>query len=306
LTIRLSVVLPTYNPSSERLLSVLEALRAQSLGSESWELLVVDNGSDPPLEGRIDLTWHSSGRIVREDALGLTRARLSGFHASKGEIVVLVDDDNVLAPDFLEQALRIADVHPELGTWSGSVFPRYERPDLAPPKSLLPLLTIRQLTSDLWSNDVDHHASTPWGAGMCIRQSVLRQYVIDLEARLPGLQLDLEGERLIYGGDTDIAYTGCAMGLGKGVFRALRLEHLIPAQRCGSDYLCRVSEGRGFTEVLHTLILTGRLPEEGFSIGRWLREKRSVLRGSLVERRVARARLKGRSRAMRELRSIHG
>jgi cellulose synthase/poly-beta-1,6-N-acetylglucosamine synthase-like glycosyltransferase len=40
-----SVVIPTHNPRMDYLARVLEALRAQTLPREQWEIIVVDNGS---------------------------------------------------------------------------------------------------------------------------------------------------------------------------------------------------------------------------------------------------------------------
>ncbi len=139
---------------------MLDALRVQTLSREQWELVVVDNGSRVPLrvarlkdqetksrseaktarvpplldEGKpkdeencIDLTWHSNAKIVREEKLGLTFARLRGFAEAKGELIVMVDDDNVLAPDYLETAVRIAEMHPALGAFGGKCLPEFEQ-----------------------------------------------------------------------------------------------------------------------------------------------------------------------------------
>jgi hypothetical protein len=299
--LKLSVIIPSHNPNMNALGQVLDRLRSQSLPQTEWELLVVDNCSATPLFSTLDLSWHRNGELVREEALGLTRARIAGFRRTSGRLVVLVDDDNLLARDYLEQALIVADSFPQLGTWGGDVLPRFERPDLAPPLSLYSLLTLRVVTSDVWSNDPDHHASTPWGAGLCVRREVAEKYVSDVDQRASSLELDLRGGRLVYGGDTDIAYTGCAMGLGKGVFKALQLEHLIPASRCTEEYLCRVAEGRGYSEVLHYLVRTGRLPEVDRSVAGWMRRRRSLKTKIAIERKTAIAAFDGRKRAMREL-----
>lgn len=72
--------------------------------------------------------------------------------------------------------------------------------------------------------------------------------------------MDLQGRTMLYGGDTDIAYTGCRMGFGKGVFSRLHLTHLIPAARCTSSHLCRVARGKGYSEVLHGYVISGVVP----------------------------------------------
>ena len=80
----------------------------------------------PPSTTHLDLSWHPNARVVREDKLGLTFARLRGFAEAKGELIVMVDDDNVLAPDYLKTAVRIAEKHPMLGAFGGKCLPEFE------------------------------------------------------------------------------------------------------------------------------------------------------------------------------------
>jgi len=111
----LSVIICTHNPRPDYFERCLGALKAQTLPWNQWELIVVDNRSDKPVATRIDLSWHRNSRIVREERLGLTPARLCGIQSSKAELLVFVDDDNVLDHDFLEEVLRVADEKPFLG-----------------------------------------------------------------------------------------------------------------------------------------------------------------------------------------------
>lgn len=297
----ITVIVPAHNPRLDYLQAALAALDAQSLPKTEWNLLVVDNASKEPLAGRLDLRWHPAAEVLREEKLGLTHARLEGFRRATGHLIVLVDDDNVLAPDYLSQAEGLSRRFPHLGAFGGGIAPQFERPDLAPPKSLSALLTLREVCEDLWSNDPEHHGSTPWGAGLCLRREVAEAYLQGLIHDARGLELDLQGDRLLYGGDSDIAFASCRIGLGKGVFRALRLEHLIPALRCSTDYLLRVSEGRGYSEVLHHLVRTGELPTERRSLADWWRTQRAARRGTPLERRVTRAHFAGRRKALTEL-----
>ena len=123
---RVSVVIPTHNPRADYLARVIESLRHQTLPHEQWELLVVDNASREKVEGRVDIGWQPNARIVREERLGLTFARLRGFEEAKRELIVMVDDDNVLAPDYLANAVRIAQEHPMLGAFGGKCLPEFE------------------------------------------------------------------------------------------------------------------------------------------------------------------------------------
>lgn len=301
MTTDLSVIIPVHNPRRDYLGRVLDALRGQSLPKERWELLVVDNRSDRPVASWLDLGWHQHAAVVREEELGLTRARVRGLRETGGRIAIFVDDDNVLAPDYLEQALDVGEAFPFLGTWGGCIDPEFERPDSAPPHELYSLLTLREVSADLWSNDPGHHDSTPWGAGLCVRREVAEAYVREIVANPARASLDLKGNTLVYSGDTDIAYTGCRVGLAKGVFSRLRVIHLIPAQRCTATYLCRVAQGRGYSEVLHTYLMLGVLPTpDKIDLRQALRYVGSLLKPS-IQRSTAFAHLRGRRRAFRDL-----
>ena len=83
-----SVILCTHNPRPDYLDRVLASLRGQTLPAEQWEFLLVDNASKQPLAETWDISWHSCGRHVREEELGLTGARhaplASQLRRSKG------------------------------------------------------------------------------------------------------------------------------------------------------------------------------------------------------------------------------
>ena len=99
---KISAIICTYNPRADYLLRVLSALKRQTLPQTDWELLVVDNCSEPPIRGRIDLSWCTNARILEEKRQGVAYARVQGIAESIGELVVFIDDDNVLSSDYLE------------------------------------------------------------------------------------------------------------------------------------------------------------------------------------------------------------
>src|SRR6201984_57194 len=116
-----SVILCTHNPRPDYLGRVLASLRGQTLPVKEWELLLIDNASKQPLAQTVDISWHSCGRHIREDELGLTAARLRGIQEASGELLVFVDDDNLLAPDFLVHATAISARRPDLGVFGAGI-----------------------------------------------------------------------------------------------------------------------------------------------------------------------------------------
>ncbi len=125
---QISIIICAHNPRPGYLRRVLDALKAQTLPMEEWELLLVDNASKEPLITTWDLAWHPRARHIREDELGLTPARLRGIRESSAEIIVFVDDDNVLAPTYLRQALEKERTFPMIGVWGGRIDLEFEVP----------------------------------------------------------------------------------------------------------------------------------------------------------------------------------
>lgn len=248
----ISVILCTHNPRRDYLRRTLEGLGRVTLPRERWEFLLVDNASNPGLAGEIGLEWHPQARHCREDRVGLSHARLRGIAEARGRILVWVDDDNVLRPDYLDTALRMAAEHPDLGVWSGGVLPEFEVP---PPEWTRPYwgcLTLREVTSPIWYVDEASasHAVQPSGAGMCIRAEIARRYA-DLCASDPArLALGRRGLGLGGAEDADMALTAFGMGFKTAILPDLQLLHLIPARRLELDYLCRLVEGGMYSSFL--------------------------------------------------------
>lgn len=62
--------------------------------------------------------------------------------------------------------------------------------------------------------------------------------------------MDRKGSSLISSGDLDMAFTACDLRFGVGVFPELSLTHIIPAARLDIEYLLRLSEANGISNVL--------------------------------------------------------
>jgi glycosyltransferase involved in cell wall biosynthesis len=272
-SVALTVVVCSYNPRDEYLSKTLEALANQEpFFDNAWELLIVDNASNPALSSRVDLSWHPRARIIREECLGLTYARLRGFRESTGEVIVFVDDDNVLNPDYLRIALSTMTSDPTLGAAGGKAIPRYE---LAPPD------WFGELGLDLGCRDLgeaaqfaswhgldtsrrSYPACAPIGAGMVIRRLAFAAYVSAAENDATRTGLGRRGSDLASGEDNDMMMTLLDLGWQVAYLPQLRLEHMIPAHRVTYAYLANYAYASGRTWVLvldiHGLRPWGALP----------------------------------------------
>lgn len=98
-----SVVVPTFNRPAA-LEGLLEALAKQDYSRSRFEVIVVDDGSTPPLtgwEGR----WGSriGLRVIRQENKGCGPARQTGIDHARGRFLAFTDDDCRPAPDWLSK-----------------------------------------------------------------------------------------------------------------------------------------------------------------------------------------------------------
>lgn len=97
----ISVVVPTFGRPQE-LRGCLEALAKLDYPRERYEVVVVDDGSDPPVD-----PWAGAGeaglrmRWLRQANAGPAAARNAGARAASGEILAFTDDDCRPASDWL-------------------------------------------------------------------------------------------------------------------------------------------------------------------------------------------------------------
>jgi len=243
--LKLSIILPSHNPDRARLQRTLAGLRAQTLRQDSWELLVVDNASRPPVGG----IEGGNARLVVESQLGLTHARRRGFSESRAEFIVMVDDDNVLAPDYLERALALFAAHPRIGALGGRSVPEFETEPPAWAREFDDLLACRDLGPEpLISSGLrppgaarnEYPRCAPIGAGMALRRAAVQCW---LDASGSDAPPDRQGGDLSSGGDNDIVLSLMRAGWEVGYFPELSLTHLIPAARIAVDYLARLNFG---------------------------------------------------------------
>jgi glycosyltransferase involved in cell wall biosynthesis len=173
--------------------------------------------------------------------MGLTPARLCGIQESSGDFIVFVDDDNILAPDFLQEAKAVWNQYPHLGVLgAGTLVPEFEvdpTPEIVP---LLPRLALRSVTSPLWSNNPRDSECIPWGAGLAVTRCIANSYREIVRCTRVSSFLDRRGQQLYCGGDDLFSWAAAMSGQGFGLFPRLRVTHLIAAGRLERPYLLRL------------------------------------------------------------------
>jgi glycosyltransferase involved in cell wall biosynthesis len=99
-TPRISVIIPTRDRPL-KIAETLESFREQTI--EDYEVLVVDDGSEPPIV--FDHARHPRCILIRHPGAGRSAARNAGAAAATAPVLVFLDDDISVEPDFLERHL---------------------------------------------------------------------------------------------------------------------------------------------------------------------------------------------------------
>lgn len=113
-----SVIVPVYN-DPERLKICLQALEVQTYPQESYEVIVVDNGSDSSIEPLVAQYPHV--RTIHELQPGSYAARNAGIALSQGEVLAFTDSDCIPDTDWMVQGVEKLFAEPERGIVGGEI-----------------------------------------------------------------------------------------------------------------------------------------------------------------------------------------
>ncbi|HTO82132.1 MAG TPA: glycosyltransferase [Methylomirabilota bacterium] len=268
----LQVCLCTHNPRLDVFERVLESLACQTIGPRAFEVVVIDNGSTPPVSlpecrrvlGPVPV------RVVREPRPGLAAARARGVAVTDAEWLVLVDDDTELMPDYLECALRIIAQNPGLGCFGGK---------LLLPDDIVPDAWMRPLLGFLAIRDAGDEPITAcansWGvweppaAGAVVRRPLLERYrAIVAENKLAD-RLGRKGTRSFGAGEDALLMRGAYdVHLSASYQPSLRLTHHIDRSRLTFRYLLGLMYGHGRSRIVLERVLGDADREEPATTGR--------------------------------------
>lgn len=112
--LRGSVIIPTYNKLS-RLKLVLFSLECQRIDKSFFEVIIIDDGSnDDTLSFLSSCDYSFQLSFIRTQNNGRSAARNCGILAARYDILIFIDDDTVLHPDFvaahLEEQSRVTSI----------------------------------------------------------------------------------------------------------------------------------------------------------------------------------------------------
>ena len=119
---KLSVIIPYYKDYT-RLIQLLDCLKQQQLAADLFEVIVVNNDAEIPLELPRDFSAKYSLILLEEPRPGSYAARNKGIANARGEILAFTDSDCLPDTNWLSNALEIfdRDTQKKLGILTGPV-----------------------------------------------------------------------------------------------------------------------------------------------------------------------------------------
>ncbi|MFR9503954.1 MAG: glycosyltransferase [Rikenellaceae bacterium] len=243
---KISIIIATYN-RCESLLVTLNSVVEQRLAPELWECIMVNNNSSDQTQQRAEAfaAMHSALdiKVVFEGRQGLSWARNCGIESSCGEIVAIIDDDEIINDDFAAGYVDLFEAHPNVVSAGGRIIPKYvsERPRWMSHYTELPIAN----PLDLGDKECRFpKGRIPGGGNMAIRRTALDKYgLFDVE-------LGRTGKRLIGGEESDL-FERLSSG-GEECWYSPRaiMWHIIPDEKLTLDYFDRLTYNIGVSQQL--------------------------------------------------------
>jgi glycosyltransferase involved in cell wall biosynthesis len=111
--IHISAIIPTYNrPGFLR--RCIASLASQAYPREKFEIIIVDDGSDPPVTTSLcDSNRDLHIVLLQQANQGRPAALATGIAHTRGPILAFLDDDCTVPPDYLMAIDRVFQTHPE-------------------------------------------------------------------------------------------------------------------------------------------------------------------------------------------------
>jgi glycosyltransferase involved in cell wall biosynthesis len=271
-SLRISVIIATANPQPYVIRWALDSLARQTLTRSAFEVVIVDNNSQPPLD-EAELCEYSGlpVRIVREPRQGVTFARCTGIVSAASELLAFLDDDNYIDPDYLAQSLLIAESNSTIGAFGGISRFLSEGRIPAWKTDLLPYVGVRDYGPEVITSNEDKWG--PWepiGAGMVFRRDIGLEFVRIVKTNPTAQLLGRRGKSFVCGEDSLLARLAYRLGYVCSYQPSLALTHMIKSTRLTPTQLALTVEGVARAYVIYEAIL-GR-PAPDYSIYSALRE----------------------------------
>ncbi len=243
----MDIIICTYNNADLLKRSLATLAKQRFLKPRSWSVMVVDNNCTDQTARVCDdyicaQTIPGLRRIVEQNQ-GLAYARLCGVNNTSSEWLAFVDEDCLLAENWVEQAIEFAASHPRCGAFGGKVILDWEnKPSPLLAKHARSFSEVNRGDKIQKLSRRDFHIP---GAGLVIQRAALKESGWIEQQFLN----DREGDknRFSAGGDSEIILRILNVGYELWYTPSCILHHYIPSRRISENYLADLTYGLGLS-----------------------------------------------------------
>ncbi|MCB2379726.1 glycosyltransferase family 2 protein [Hymenobacter sp. BT635] len=274
----ITVLICTHN-GAKRLPDTLRYVAAQQVSSTvDWEVLLISNASsDNTVEVaqslQHTLNFQVPFRVLEEPVSGKENALIRGFNDAAYENIVIIDDDNWIAPNYLTLVDEIMSAHPEIGVLGGHAEGMFEIPAPDWFETFQAVYAVGPQNGGK-SGPLPAHEGYLYGAGSVVRKSAW------LKLLAHGFQFTTSTKRgkiIVSGEDVELGDAMQLAGYKLWYDDRLRFKHFMFKERLTWSYLMRIGQGTAssqLTSIVYYFIF--RNPDLTESKFRFLYNKRLV------------------------------
>ncbi len=244
----ISVILCTYN-RDKYIYNVLKSVAENDYPHDQYEIVLVNNNSTDGTENECrrfqadypDIRF----RYFLETNQGLSYARNCGIRNAQGDLLVYVDDDATVNPEYLRTYSDFFTHHPEAVAAGGPILPVYETEE----PEWMTHYTRQLITGKLFLGNNQREfprGAFPGGGNACYRKSVFDT------VGLFNVELGRKGNSLIGAEEKDIFDKMTTHGMHFYYLPNAILYHIIPPHKLTQDYFDRLTYSIGLSERYRT------------------------------------------------------
>lgn len=244
----ISVILCTYN-RDKYIYNVLKSVAENDYPHDQYEIMLVNNNSTDNTENECrrfqadypDIRF----RYFLETNQGLSYARNCGIRNAQGDLLVYVDDDATVNPEYLRTYSDFFTHHPEAVAAGGPILPVYETEE----PEWMTHYTRQLITGKLFLGNNQREfprGAFPGGGNACYRKSVFDT------VGLFNVELGRKGNSLIGAEEKDLFDKMTTHGMHFYYLPNAILYHIIPPHKLTQDYFDRLTYSIGVSERYRT------------------------------------------------------
>lgn len=247
----ITILICTYNGRGKLFPTLAHIFSQKEISIVKWEIIIIDNASTDGTAEWVqeyidDCEDGDKISLFSESKLGKLAAIKLGVSKAKYDLLLICDDDNWLANDYLIKGFNILMENPKIGVIGGNGKPVES---LQIPSWLIPHLhNYAAAPQQPFSSDVTNSIGSVYGAGMFIRKEIYtRAFDSNWPLFLTGIR---NGNNLLSGEDTEICYVATLLGYKIFYSEEIKFEHDISLYKMNLKYLYRLFHLFGYANAI--------------------------------------------------------